>query len=93
MMFQKLCVKELSLDISDGILFKSYRVDTIHYIWNIHGIYSRVSLVSLLKVWRSITETRKDDDISGNVMAFLWMQRCFICRVARLDLSKFIGGG
>ena len=29
-MFQKLCVKELSLDISDGILFKSYRVDTIH---------------------------------------------------------------
>ena len=29
-MFQKLCVKELSLDISDGILFMSYRVDTIH---------------------------------------------------------------
>ena len=29
-MFQKLCVKELSLDISDGILFKSYRVDTMH---------------------------------------------------------------
>ena len=48
------------------------------FIWNIYGVYIRVPLVSLHKVWRSIAKKVEiDADISGNIMAFLWKQRCF----------------
>ena len=51
-------------------------------------------LASLHKLSRSVTRNvETDDDISGNITGFLWVERCFKCKVARLDLSRFIDDG
>ena len=71
-----------SHDLTISRKYRRLREDG-EFIWNIHGVYIRVLLVSLHKVWRSITKKVEiNDDISGNIMAFLWIQRCFTCRVA-----------